>query len=151
MLIKAHDNPNGAPMESFEALWAQWKRDYPKWVDDNVAPFFVPETSPAMMRWGVTLLQTSLPVTLACSRAMVQADFRAEMRRIDVPTLVIHGDRDRSAPVELTGKPSAELIPNCRLLVYPGAPHGLMFTHMDQLNDDMLRFMRERDSRPAAA
>lgn len=151
MLIKAHDNPNGAPMESFEALWAQWKRDYPKWVDDNVAPFFVPETSPAMMRWGVTLLQTSLPVTLACARAMVQADFRAEMRRIDVPTLVIHGDRDRSAPVELTGKPSAELIPNCRLLVYPGAPHGLMFTHMDQLNDDMLRFMRERDSRPAAA
>ena len=151
MLIKAHDNPNGAPMESFEALWAQWKRDYPKWVDDNVAPFFVPETSSAMMRWGVTLLQTSLPVTLACSRAMVQADFRAEMRRIDVPALVIHGDRDRSAPVELTGKPSAELIPDCRLLVYPGAPHGLMFTHMDQLNADILRFMRERDSRPAAA
>ena len=85
MLLKTHDNPNGAPMESFEALWAQWKRDYPKWVDDNVAPFFVPETSPAMMRWGVTLLQTSLPITLACSRAMVQADFRAEMRRIDVP------------------------------------------------------------------
>ena len=53
MLLKTDDNRNGAPRESFEALWAQWKRDYPKWVADNVAPFFIPETSPAMMRWGV--------------------------------------------------------------------------------------------------
>ena len=56
MLLKTHDNPNGLPMEAFEALWAGWRRDYPKWVDDNLAPFFIPETSPAMMRWGVTLL-----------------------------------------------------------------------------------------------
>ncbi len=154
MLLQTHDNPDGLPKEGFEALWAlwaQWRHDYPKWVDDNVAPFFIPETSPAMMRWGVTLLTTPLPITLACSRAMVQADFRAEMRGIEVPTLIIHGDRDRSAPFELTGKPSAELVPDCRLLVYPGAPHGLMFTHMDQLNADLAAFMRERESRPAAA
>ena len=151
MLLKTHDNPNGLSMEAFEALWAGWRRDYPKWVADNVAPFFIPETSAAMMRWGATLLQTSLPVTLACSRAMVDTDFRAEMRGIDVPTLIVHGDRDRSMPVELTGKPSAELIPDCRLLVYPGAPHGLMFTHMDPLNADLVAFMRERERRSAAA
>jgi non-heme chloroperoxidase len=142
MLLKSDENPNGAAREGFEALWAQWKRDYPKWIADNVAPFFIPETSPAMMRWGANLLQTSLPITLACARAMVEADFRPEMGDIDVPTLIIHGDRDRSAPLELTGRPSAELIPDCRLLVYPGAPHGLMFTHMDQLNADLLRFTR---------
>jgi non-heme chloroperoxidase len=151
MLLKAPDNPNGLPMEAFGALWSQWARDYPKWVDDNVAPFFIPETSPAMMRWVVTLLTTPLPITLACSRAMAEADFRAEMRAIDVPTLIVHGDRDRSMPVELTGKPSAELIPGCRLLVYPGAPHGLMFTHMDQLHADLLSFMREGEAVPAAA
>jgi non-heme chloroperoxidase len=151
MLLKTHDNPNGLPMEGFEALWAGWRRDYPKWVDDNLEPFFIPETSPAMMRWGVTLLTTPLPITLACSRAMVEADFRAEMRRIDVPTLIVHGDRDRSMPVELTGQPSAELIPGSRLLVYPGAPHGLMFTHMEELHADLLAFMRERDTRSAAA
>jgi non-heme chloroperoxidase len=151
MLLKAHDNPNGLPMEAFKLLWAKWRRDYPKWVADNLAPFFIPETSPAMLRWGATLLQTSLPVTLACSRAMVEADFRAEMRRIDVPTLIVHGDRDRSMPVELTGQPSAELIPRSRLRVYPGAPHGLMFTHMGELHADLLAFMRERDSRLAAA
>jgi pimeloyl-ACP methyl ester carboxylesterase len=82
---------------------------------------------------------------------MVQADFRAEMRGIDVPTLVVHGDRDRSVPLELTGKPSAALIPGSRLLVYPGAPHGLMFTHMDGLHADLVAFMRERGRRSAAA
>ena len=151
MLLKTPDNPNGLPMEAFEALWAGWRRDYPKWVDDNLAPFFIPEPSPAMMRWGVTLLTTPLPITLACSRAMVQADFRAEMRGIDVPTLIVQGDRDRSTPLELTGKPSAEFIPGSRLLVYPGAPHGLMFTHMDELHGDILRFMREGEARSAAA
>jgi non-heme chloroperoxidase len=151
MLLRSHDNPNGLPMEAFEALWAGWRHDYPKWIADNVAPFFIAETSPAMMRWGANLLQTSLPITLACSRAMVEADFRAEMRGIDIPTLIVHGDRDRSAPVELTAKPSAELIPDCRLLVYPGAPHGLMFTHMEQLNADLVAFMREREDRAAAA
>ena len=70
-------------------------------------------------------------------------DFRAEMRRLEVPTLMVHGDRDRSALLELTAEPSARLMPNCRLLVYPGAPHGLMYTHMDRLHGDLLEFMRE--------
>jgi non-heme chloroperoxidase len=137
------DNPNGAPRAGFEALWAQWRRDYPKWIADNVAPFFIPETSPAMMRWGANLLQTPVPIALACAGAMVEEDFRAEMRRIEPPALIIHGDRDRSAPIELTGKPSAQLIPGCRLLVYEGAPHGLMFTHMDRLHADILRIVCE--------
>jgi len=82
---------------------------------------------------------------------MVEADFRAEMRGIDVPTLIVHGDRDRSMPVELTAKPAAALIPGSRLLVYPGAPHGLMFTHMGELHADLLAFMREEERRSAAA
>jgi non-heme chloroperoxidase len=60
-----------------------------------------------------------------------------------VPSLLIHGDRDRSAPIELTGKPSAALIPNCRFLVYEGAPHGLMFTHKDRLHADIRQFVWE--------
>lgn len=143
MLLQADDNPHGAPRAYFEDLWAQWKRDYPKWIADNTAPFFVPETSQAMMQSAAQLLQVSVPVALVCSRAMVEADYRAEMRRLDVPTLLIHGDRDRSAPVEITGIPSSRLLPNCRLVVYPGAPHGLMFTHMERLHADILQFMRD--------
>lgn len=143
MLLRARDNPNGVPRTEFEALWAQWKQDYPKWVADATPPFFVSETSSAMAHWAaVQVQQVGLPVALACSRAMVEGDFRAEMRQIDVPALVIHGDRDRSAPIMLTGKPSADIIPGCRFLVYEGAPHGLMFTHMDQLHADVLQFVR---------
>jgi non-heme chloroperoxidase len=65
------------------------------------------------------------------------------MQKIAVPTLIVHGDRDRSAPIEVTGIPSAELIPGSRFLTYEGAPHGLMYTHMDQLHADILQFMRE--------
>lgn len=143
MLLKTEDNPGGAPREGFEAVWALWKHDYPKWVTDNIAPFFIPETSPGMLRWGYTLVQVSVPVALACSRDMVEQDFRAELREITLPTLLIHGDRDRSAPIELTGIPSARLIPDCRFLVYEGAPHGIMYTHMDRLHADMLRFVGE--------
>ncbi|MFI5013310.1 MAG: alpha/beta fold hydrolase [Hyphomicrobiales bacterium] len=142
-LLKDEDKPDGVPRAQFETLRAQWLHDYPKWVDDNLAPFFVPETSRAMMAWGASLLQTPVPIALACSRAMAEADFRAEMRRIEIPALVIHGDRDRSMPIEITGKPSAELLPNCHLLAYEGAPHGLMFTHRDRLRADILRFIRE--------
>jgi non-heme chloroperoxidase len=142
-MLRDGDNSNGVPRENFEALWHQWKHDYPKWVDDNLAPFFIPETTPAMMRWGAGLIQVSVPVALACSQALAEADFRAEMRAIAVPCLLIHGDRDRSTPIELTGKPTAELLQNCRLVTYEGAPHGLMYTHMDRVNTDMLEFMRE--------
>jgi non-heme chloroperoxidase len=131
-LLQREDNPHGAPRAGFEALWAQWRRDYPKWIDENIAPFFIPETSSAMMRWGSGLLPISIPIAIALSRSMVEGDFRAEMRKIKVP-----------APIELTARPSAALIPGAQLLVYEGAPHGLMFTHMDRLHADLLRFIRE--------
>jgi non-heme chloroperoxidase len=74
---------------------------------------------------------------------MTTTDFRAELTKISVPALVIHGDRDVSAPLALTGKPTAELIPGCHLKVYQGAPHEIMFTHMEQLHADILKFIQE--------
>jgi hypothetical protein len=82
---------------------------------------------------------------------MVEEDFRAEMQQIEVPTLLIHGDRDRSAPIEITGTPSARLIPRCRFLIYEGAPHGLLFTHMDRLHEDILEFVWDTPRRAANA
>lgn len=144
MLRETKDNPTGIPMAQFEALWARWKEDYPRWVAEETAPFFVPETSPALMRWLADLLQQiPLPVALACNRASVNEDFRREMREIAIPVLLVHGDRDRSAPLELTARPSARLLPHCRLMVYEGAPHGLIYTHMARLHQDMLQFISE--------
>ena len=128
----------------FEALRASWRKDFPKWVADNTPPFFVPETSPAMMQaLAAQMMHFPVPVAIACNKAVTATDFRADLATVSVPALVIHGDRDASAPLGITGKPTAALIPGCRLKVYPGAPHGLMFTHMELLNADILQFIRE--------
>jgi non-heme chloroperoxidase len=140
-LLQAGDNPNGVPAAAFEALRDGWHRDYAKWIDDNVGPFFNEHTSPGMMRWGAGLLEgISIPIAIACNRTITAADFRLELPKIKVPTLIIHGDRDASTPLEITGRPTAALIPGSELRVYEGATHGLMFTHMERLNADLIAF-----------
>jgi non-heme chloroperoxidase len=119
-------------------------KDFPKWLGDNLRPFFLPDTSPEMMHWVSTLcLQASLKAVMDCYRAATETDFRPEMSAITVPALIIHGDADSSAPVELTGRRSARLIPRSQLRVYEGAPHGLFITHMDRLNKDLLAFIKD--------
>jgi non-heme chloroperoxidase len=143
-LLQSADNPNGVPNSAFEALRAAWRQDFPKWVADNTDQFFGPATSLAMKQWGSALLMgCSVAVAIACHKATTATDFRADLSRISVPALVIHGDRDVSAPLALTGKPTADLIPGCQFKVYQEGPHGLMFTHMERLNADILRFIRE--------
>src|SRR5262249_51231773 len=146
-LLKTPDNPNGIPAATFEAIRAGWLEDFPKWVVDNTPPFFVPETSPAMMQWGTNqILQCSVPIAIACNEAVTTTDFRVDLAKISPPALVVHGDRDASAPLALTGKPTAALIRGSRLRVYEGAPHGLMYTHTDRVNADILQFIRETGS-----
>ena len=141
-LQQSADNPDGIPPQAFDAVRAIWRQDFPKWVADNTRPFFVPETSEPMMRWGADmLLRTSLPVAIECNRTLTCADFRAEMTKITTPALIVHGDADASAPLPLTGAKSAKLLPNCELKVYAGAPHGLFITHAQRVNADIMRFI----------
>ena len=90
-------------------------------------------------------LQASLKALIDCNRADLETDFRSELPRIKVPTLIIHGDKDVSAPVDFTGKRTASLIPDCRFIVYVGAPHDLMLTHIDRLHDDLMAFVEGKD------
>ena len=140
-VLKTADNPDGAPREVFDQVRAQIGRDFPKWLADNARPFFVADTSQAMMNWVERMMAlTSLKALLDCNRAFVETDFRAELPKIDVPTLVIHGDQDASTPLDLTGRRTAKLIPGAEFKVYEGAPHGLMFTHMDRFNRDLIAY-----------
>ena len=142
-LLKTADNPDGVNQQVFEFLRAAWSRDFPKWLADNARPFFTPETSPQMIEWGIGMcLQTSLKAVMDCNRAVTETDFRAELRKITVPTLIIHGNTDQSHPLALTGKKTAQLIPGSQLKVYEGAPHGLFITHLDRLNRDLLAFLK---------
>jgi pimeloyl-ACP methyl ester carboxylesterase len=141
-LTKTADNPNGRDAAAFELGRRLWRQDFPKWVDDQSPPFFVADTSAGMRRWAMDMLvRTPLPVILACGRVVAETDYRPDLRAISTPTLVIHGDKDASAPLDITGRPSAALIPNARMVVYEGAPHGLFLTHKDRLNDDLRAFV----------
>jgi pimeloyl-ACP methyl ester carboxylesterase len=143
MLCHDDSNPAGidpALLEFFRSQ--QLGRDFPQWVDDNMAPFLAPDTSPAIANWLRQLaLGASLQGLVECNRALAEADFRPELRRIDRPVLLIAGDLDVSAPLALTAEPSAALIPDVRLVVYEGAPHGMFVTHMERVNRDLLTFL----------
>jgi non-heme chloroperoxidase len=139
--MKVADHPDGADKQKLDKLGALLCADLPKWLAGAAPSFFAPETSPETVQWGVRMcLQTSLKALVETNRADVGTDFRAELRSISTKMLIIHGDRDHSAPLDLTGRRVAELIPGSELKVYDGAPHGLFVTHMDRLNRDLVDF-----------
>jgi non-heme chloroperoxidase len=144
LLFKTADNPDGIDASYFEAFRREeLMRDFPKWIEDNLPPFVTPETSPQTRDWlrGM-VLRTFGKALLDTNRAVTTADFREELPKITVPTLVIHGDRDVTAPLDITGRRTANLVPGAKLRVYEGAPHGVFVTHIDRLNRDLLDFAR---------
>ena len=143
-VMQTDDNPYGAPMAYFEQSRAAWASDFPKWIEDNKLPFFTPETSPPMMEWVAAMMrEVPIPVAIATNHAIVSTDLRPVLARIDRPVLILHGDKDVSAPLEITGRCTADGIKGAVLKVYPGGPHGLFVTHMKQVNADLLGFLRE--------
>ena len=141
-LVQTPDNPYGAPRAVLEASIAAWKSDFPKWTRENQAPFFTPSTSQPMQEWLVgQMLATPAPVAVATFRGLMDADVRPDLARIDRPTLILHGDKDASAPLEISGRRFAAGIRGSELKVYEGAPHGLFVTHMDRVNRDLETFL----------
>lgn len=142
-LLKSADNPEGIDGVLFEMTRAQWRKDFPKWLIDNSRPFFVPETPQAMIDWGMAMMaQIPAHVAIQCNKTLVETDFRPDCKAVKVPALIVHGTADASAPLPLTGKRTAELIPDSAFIIYDGAPHGVMFTHMDKLNADLEAFIK---------
>jgi non-heme chloroperoxidase len=141
-LTKTADNPDGIDPAVFDnARRNVLLRDFPKALRDNMRPFGVAETSPAMLDWIAGLmLRCSMKALVECNRALTGTDFRAELAKIDVPTLIVHGDRDVSAPLPITGRKTAALMPRATVKIYEGAPHGLFLTHTERLNKDLLEF-----------
>jgi pimeloyl-ACP methyl ester carboxylesterase len=142
-LTQTPDNPYGVPAALHEQVRQAWIADFPKWVADNARPFYTPDTSAEMVAYGQRmLLECPLPVALACNRALTAADVRADCAKVRVPTLVVHGDADASAPLEITGRRVAALVPGARLVVLPGAPHGLFTTHAAVVNRHIAEALR---------
>jgi len=142
-VLKSASNPDGIDPGFFAGLRAAAAKDFPGIIAANMGPFVTPETSQALLDWVIDMTQAnSLKAVIECNRAYTVEDFRPELPKIALKTLVIQGTADVSAPIDITGRKTAALMPNAHLDVVEGAPHGLIFTHMDRLNADILEFLK---------
>ncbi len=140
-LVQTPDNPDGIPVEALAAEHAAVIADFPGWCDSKADAYFVPGTARTAIDWTLrTMSETSFRAVADLNHAVLMTDFRSELPRLDLPVLILHGDRDESAPLELTGRRAAALIKGARLEVYQGAPHGLYFTHQERINSDLRQF-----------
>ena len=128
-------------MLRYEHSRARSQEIFPKWIEDNEAPFFTPDTPLVTRSWIKSMmLSVPLPVALACQRAITEADLRDDLAKITCPTLLLHGDKDVSAPLAYTAARTSRLITNSKLIVYPNAPHALILTDRDRFLSDLLAF-----------
>jgi non-heme chloroperoxidase len=146
-LKQTEDNPDGLPEAALEETIAQFRTDRPKWFARQAQVWYAThlgnEVSPALIDWTLGKCLSASPwATTQLFRSMFHADHRAGLREITVPTLVVHGAADTSAPVALTGRRTAQLVAGCRYVEYPTAGHGLFVTHAEQLNADLLDLLK---------
>lgn len=144
-LLKTADNPGGIDENIFEQGRKRLATDRVQQIVQAAPDFFgVPDNtvSAGILDWWTRILvdQCSLRVMLELHRAFTRTDFRADLRKVAVPVLLIHGDRDKSALIDLTARRTAPLLANCELKIYEKAAHGLPFTHAERLNADIYAF-----------
>jgi pimeloyl-ACP methyl ester carboxylesterase len=141
-ILKTADNPDGIDKAVLEERRKQWTQDMPAFLASNARVFVGPDASAETVVWVASLgMQASLKALIEINHTITETDLRADVSGVKLPTLVIHGAQDKSAPVELTGKRTAALIPGSELTVYDGAPHGLLLTHQNLLNADLERWI----------
>jgi len=148
LMLKTPANPGGLPMEVFDGIRAGSIKDRSQlYLDIASGPFFGFNRPGAKVSQGLInsfWLQGMMgghKNTYDCIKAFSETDFTEDLKKFDVPTLVIHGDDDQVVPIDASGKASAKLIKGAKLIVYPGGPHGITDTHKDKLNADLLAFI----------
>jgi pimeloyl-ACP methyl ester carboxylesterase len=140
---KTADNPDGLDPGMTAVVRAVFAKDFPGTLAANMRPFVVPSTSQALIDWIVAMMtKATLKALLDCNQTVNTTDTRQELPELALPVLVLQGDADVSTPLELTGRRTVALIPGAELKVYEGAPHGLIFTHLEQVNADILAFIQ---------
>jgi len=150
-LLRTNDNPRGVAQTTFDQMIAGLETDRPHFLASFGKQFFGTgllhlSVSGDILAWTQGLaLQASARATIACVRAFSATDFRTDMRACAVPTLVMHGDGDATVPIDVSGRVAASMLPDARLMVYPGAPHALFFTERNRVNADLLAFLRGED------
>jgi non-heme chloroperoxidase len=148
LMLKTEANPGGLPIEVFVGIRAGVSTDRSQFYKDLSAPFYGANREGSQVSQGVRdafwlwSMQVGLKGALDCIRVFSETDLTEDLKRFDVPTLIIHGDDDQIVPIGASAMLSSKLVEGAVLKVYPGADHGLATTHKDQFNADLLAFLR---------
>ncbi|MDM5180299.1 alpha/beta hydrolase [Massilia sp. DJPM01] len=149
LMLKTADNPGGLPMDVFDGIRSACVKDRSQfYLDLASGPFYGfnrPGAKPSqglINAWWMQGMMAGHKNTYDSIKAFSETDFRADLKKFDKPTLIIHGADDQIVPIDAAGKASAAVVKDAKLIIYPGAPHGLTDTHKDQVNADILAFAK---------
>ena len=157
LMLKTAANPEGLPIEVFDKLRSDLTKNPSQFYKDLAILFYganrpdadVPQgTLDQFWLWS---MQAGLLNAYESIKAFSETDFTEDLKKFDVPTLVLHGEDDQIVPVKDSARKSAKLIKGAKEIYYPGAPHGLTATHQDRVNADLLAFIKEAQKRISAA
>ncbi len=157
VMIKSTSNPEGLPMEVFDKLRAGVMNDRSQFYEDFAIPFYGANRPGAKVSQGLLhqfwllSMQAGLKNAYDSIKAFSETDFTDELRKIDVPTLVIHGEDDQIVPVHDSARKTVRLVKGAKEIYYPGAPHGLTATLQDEINNDLLNFLKQPKKQMVAA
>jgi non-heme chloroperoxidase len=153
-LLKTDDNPTGVPKATFDEILEGLQKDRFDFLSGFGKKFFgvglvSHPVSQATLDWAQAITSMASPkATHDCAVAFAGTDFRRDLTAVHVPTLIIHGDKDQTVPIDASGEQTAKHLPHAEYIVYEGEPHGLFITQKDRLNQDLLAFI---GSQPATA
>jgi len=156
VMVKSAKNPGGTPIEVFDDLREQMARNRARFYQDLTLPFYGYNRPGAAVSEGIRSnwwrqgMMGGIKAHYDCIKAFSETDFTEDLKKIDVPTLVMHGEDDQIVPFADAGPLSAKLLKNATTRFYPGLPHGMPTTHADLINKDLLSFI-EAESKAAAA
>jgi non-heme chloroperoxidase len=149
LMLKTAANPGGTPLEAFDQIRAAILADRSQFWKDLSAPFYSANRPGAKVSQGLRDsfwlqgMMAGFNAVYDCVKVFSETDHTEDLKRFDVPTLIIHGDDDQIVPIDDSARLSAQIVKGAVLKVYPGAPHGLPSTLKDQLNEDLLAFFRK--------
>lgn len=147
-MVQSPSNPGGLPMSVFDGIRASVLADRSQFFKDLSGPFYGANRPGSKVTQGqrdtfwLQGMQCGIKNAYDCIKEFSEVDYTADLKKITVPTLVVHGSDDQIVPIDAAGKASAKIIKNAKLIIYEGAPHGLPTTHKDRLNEDLLAFIK---------
>jgi non-heme chloroperoxidase len=148
VMLKSDKNPGGLPMSVFDGIRAGLVADRSQFYKDVSMPFYGYNKPDAKVSQGVRDMfwlqgmQSSVVASYECIKAFSETDFTEDLKKFEVPTLIIHGDADQIVPISDSAELSSKIVKNATLKVIPGAPHGLCTTHSDEINALLLDFLK---------